>query len=221
MFTISCIKRFVSLSGPREIFTTRDLLNYGSRNAVDQAMHRMVKAGYVIRLARGVFVRADDKTECFTAFEIAKVKAESFGRQIITHAKDIAYKLKILPEGNKEITYATDGASSSFAFGDIRIYFKKTSLKNMCLGETRVGQAIRALNYIGKNFCGDSAVRAAIQELWREQPLKVQLKKSNAFMPSWLVSHFTWFREDIAKWPGKEHHRPLQTLSEPAYYQIR
>lgn len=213
MSTTSYIKRFVASRKPGEIFTTRDLLNYGTRSAVDKAVSRLIKAEYMIRLARGIFIKDTGQSFSFTPFEIAKVKAESFGRRIITHAKDIAHKLKLLQDGNSEITYATDGGSSSFQFGDIKIYFKKTSLKNMKLADTKVGQTIRALNYLGKNLCNKTIIKEILKEFWYTRPLKEEIIRSYAFMPFWLVKNMPWLQNDLHRWTGINPHRPVMAIN--------
>src|SRR5438309_1180711 len=55
--TIQLVTRFIARIGFDKLFTTRQLLLYGTRAAIDQALSRLVKAMHIARVARGVFIR--------------------------------------------------------------------------------------------------------------------------------------------------------------------
>lgn len=203
MCTSSYIKRFVFQLQGHQLFTTRDLLNFGSRNSIDQTIYRLIKAGIIKRLARGVFSRVDIAFEhIFSVHEIATIKAESFGRKIIIHAKDIAHKLKLAPAGNEETTYATNGGTSSFLYEGKRIHFKKTSAKRMELGDSEIGQVIRGLEYLGKDVCDNKTIGIAFKEILFSLPKKEKLQSSSAQLPAWLVDAFAWYKHRSCVWHG-------------------
>lgn len=74
------IRKHLSLLKPGEIFTTRDLLSYGRRSAVDKTLCLMVQAGYLTRLAFGVFVITHTSKPFYTVAEIVQRKALAFGK---------------------------------------------------------------------------------------------------------------------------------------------
>ena len=76
---IEFIQRHIRMLPARQIFTTREVLIYGTRTAVDSALSRMVEREVIARLARGVFVR-DDSAEP-TVAEIASAKAKAYGKE--------------------------------------------------------------------------------------------------------------------------------------------
>lgn len=82
------IRKHLSLLKPGEIFTTRDLLSYGRRNTVDKATHEFVKAGYLTRLAFGVFVVTHTSRSAYTVAEIVTRKAIAFGKAVYTHGRN-------------------------------------------------------------------------------------------------------------------------------------
>lgn len=185
-----------------EPFTTRDLLTYGSRSAIDNCIFRMVEAGIIHRLARGVFVRmkANGKHAKFSQDEIATIKANSFGRKLHSHpfkkAKEIAVRLGLIEAGEKWInekeqlktTYETSGPSSSFMYEGQRIYFKKTTRRKIQLGDSRAGQVVRALWYNGIdnayilwNFDKHREAMAGLYGGDRDE-----IRRSSALMPAWL-----------------------------------
>src|SRR5437016_2075923 len=96
MATTALIREHLSGLPVEALFTTRDLLCFGLRSTVDNALSAMVKAGEIMRVTRGVFCMKE-RTTPVTVPEVAITKAESFGRKIITHAGKILNKLRLVP----------------------------------------------------------------------------------------------------------------------------
>ena len=69
------IRQHITRLGRTEPFTTKDFLTYGPRSSVDQALSRLVKMGYIVRLAPGVFARENDKD--YSQLEISSLKVKS------------------------------------------------------------------------------------------------------------------------------------------------
>lgn len=157
--SMNYIKRFVFALPTNRIFTTREVLIYGSRNIVDQSLWRLVKAGIIVRLARGVFIK--DGSDRPTAFEVAKAKYQSFGKQIVEHGFDLAKKLELINKNNEQITFATNGHTSQFWFGNILIRIKGICLRKMLLNKNKAGQAIASLWYLGQEVCQPSHIEKA------------------------------------------------------------
>jgi hypothetical protein len=70
-----CIRQHILRLGRTEPFTTKDFLIYGTRASVDQTLSRMVKVGFIVRLAPGVFARESSKE--FTNLDIKTAKVKS------------------------------------------------------------------------------------------------------------------------------------------------
>ncbi|MFY0104189.1 hypothetical protein ABTP95_20360, partial [Acinetobacter baumannii] len=80
MSTMARIRRLISSIQLGELFTTRNCLSFGSRGSVDQSLYSLVKSGTIVRVVRGVFMRPG--SDMPTALQLAKIKAESFGKRI-------------------------------------------------------------------------------------------------------------------------------------------
>lgn len=199
------IRRHILRLGTGKPFTTRDLLNYGTRAAVDQATSRLVKDGEIMRLARGVFFApALGRQKVFTAFEIARIKAESFGKRIITYAGRAAERLGLTYESERKLIFSINGSSSSFKFGEAIIHFRKTSARKMHLADGKAGLVIRSLWHLGKLACTRQMISKACQSLDRQG--RFEIKQRAAFMPYWLsnifmrpwISHLPMTGNDVA-----------------------
>ena len=185
------IRLFTARLEPGEIFSTSQLLSFGTRWAVDQAMCRMVSSGAVHRLARGLFVVAGPLVTLVTATQVAQRKAEAFGHEIVEHAADTAYRLGIGSHPNVSPTFATAGASSSFLFNETtRVYFSRSSAKKRKLSKTVMGDVIRSLWQLGKHGCSREAVAAAYQFIGRTH--RAQMPELAGLMPTWLHCRFKW-----------------------------
>ena len=214
---LSSIMRHISNMKYDEIFTTRDCLQYGKRSNVDNALFRAVKSGFIVRLARGVFMRRSTKFVFPSALEIATAKARAFGKQILAHGAGLAHKLKVGAAAGTEMctkagteggteanaeasteanakpcaepTYYVSGSSSSFRYRNQRIHFKRACPKLMHLPDDRLGLTLRALCHLGKQWVQTHGVNDAFG-WWCTRIEKETVHRSKAWMPAWLADHF-------------------------------
>jgi hypothetical protein len=153
------IIEFVGKLAPGKAFVTRQLLPLAKRGALDQALHRLVKKNFLVRLARGVFCQ--DRKDCPLPgiIEIVRLKAEAFGKKIATHGLDALKFLKMRQSGNKDVTVATNGKSSSFVVLGVRVHLRGTTMTRVTPGDSRAGLAIRALAHLKRQSVNPSVVR--------------------------------------------------------------
>lgn len=113
------IRKHLALLKPGEICTTRDLLSYGRRTAVDGTTYQLVKEGYLTRLAFGVFVVTHTSNRSYTAEEVVARKALAFGKVLYTHAKNLTaqmgrpFRLFIQPAKDPVITSSPTASSTA------------------------------------------------------------------------------------------------------------
>ncbi len=188
MYTALLVRRHINRLKDDKPFSIRDFLNYGSRNAIDQIFHRLVKSGLIIRVAIGIFIK--DASLFPSALDVALVKATAFGKSIVTHGLQAAQQLKLSTNTGPphEATYACSGSSSSFRFGNIRILFIASSPRKMGLGNELSGLAIRALWHLRKPNCSCQLICDAMAQFNR--PDRQALRENIKTMPAWLASYF-------------------------------
>jgi hypothetical protein len=188
--TISLIRRFVALLPQGKLFTTREVLAFGSRSAVDSALFRLVKALVIRRLARGVFIRNDFPQHHPAPAEVARVKAQSFGRRIVTHGILASWELGLTPVGQDAHIYAVDGRSSAFRYGDLTIKFQGLCPRKVMVGDSQAGMAIRALWHLGRTVCDKSTAARVTASFKRTD--RDELRQHAGFMPGWMLDSFSW-----------------------------
>jgi hypothetical protein len=188
MDTSTFIRRHILRLPNGMIFSTREMLNYGKRSAVDQCLYRLVKTGRIVRLAWGLFIKENPGTALPSTLIVATEKAKAFGRRILSDAADAAKLLGLTTFGNSRLTYAIQGYSSSFKYGKTTIHFKGICARKMALGDDLVGLAIKALWQFGKERCDQHAIAKATAQFNR--PERMQFHQSCHLMPAWMTNIF-------------------------------
>ena len=185
---MSCVAQIICLVkslARGALFATRDCLNFGIRNTVDKALSRLVKIGYIMRIARGVFARSDSQPTAFKVRDIAAFKAGVYSKAIATHGADLAYRFGLLENANAESTFYVAGSSSSFNTILERIHFKRASAKRIATGEETVGTLIRALWYLRLPEPNEVMQQAVASLTESEQ---MDLVQAAPLMPGWLMT---------------------------------
>jgi hypothetical protein len=198
MSCIEAIRQVIDELPADALFTSRDLVQFGYRSAVDQSVSRLLKSQFITRVARGVFIKFGALQP--SAYEVAKTKAKSFGRELVTHGKTIAAELNLMPtepqdesqqplpieqiqKGEPELIFHITGRSSSFIYGKRRVYLHGSCQRILHHGETESGRLIRALWFIGKKW-GINEIERLLSESTTET--LTELLKNAAWMPGWL-----------------------------------
>jgi Family of unknown function (DUF6088) len=188
MSAISCIRKFIYNLPEGETFTTRDCLAYGPRSAIDAALSRLVAKGLIRRLARGVFARDPDCCRSYSDYEIAKLKAEAFGRKLVRDACDIAVELGIEENSKQESTFSIDGPTTRFRVGDRTIHLKRIAERKMRMYASKAGQTICALWHLGKHEVTPAVIEQATRRFNRLD--RIDLRTNIRWMPAWLSGSF-------------------------------
>jgi hypothetical protein len=194
MQTTSFILRHINSLPVSQLFSTRDLLCYGGRSAVDKALSRLVKRGYIERYARGVFMKASWGSRKPSPLDIASTKARAFGKIIFQHFGDFAARLGLINPDPTRHTFDTTGYTSSFLTKYGAIQFKKIGPRKAKLGDSTAGLIARTLWHIGKEICTADLVQRISAQIDRES--KRELRESAGLVPAWLNSQF----QEVITW---------------------
>jgi hypothetical protein len=209
MTCIEAIREAITALPENALISSRDLVKYGLRNTVDQAIYRLIKTNFITRVARGVFIKSGAAWP--SAFAVALCKAKAFGKNLVTHGQTIAQELKLLPEQEdcrppsaeneveSQLIFQIRGRSSSFVFAKRKIYLRGASDRVVHLGESPIGRLIRALWYIGRKV-GDRHLAEAISRIGH-QALHLIIEQT-AWMPAWLSNKVRLARDMTAKLPS-------------------
>jgi len=186
MWVTASIKRHILKLPIDQPFTTRDCLVHGVRSAVDQALYRLVKNGTVRRLARGVFVRHESRWY-FSVFEIAKLRAEAFGRKIMRHDFVIPSDLDRNNTTIEPKLFINSDSTQLCVDGKVT-KLHGISNRKMRLDATKTGQALKALWELGKENVNREVIMYATFHFGRTD--REDIKKYIRWLPAWLSKYF-------------------------------
>ena len=191
------IQRHILRLPATTIFTTRELLQYGSRGAVDQTLYRLVQAKIIIRLAWGVFVRDDSFNPSLET--ILRAKAAAWGKIVFEHAQKLLAPLGLADLSEKQkSTFAINAHSSSFNTKQGRVYVHGIGTRRVSLCQSEAGKIAYALWHLREYNCTKRHVTIATSSFGRTERQDFRLK--SAFMPAWL-HHLCYFRYAPARMP--------------------
>ena len=145
MSVIQRIRRFVALLERDQLFTSRDLLRFGSRSSIDNTIYLLIRSGMIIRLARGVFTKSESKARRVKAIEIAKAKAKAYKKRLATCGRNACVKTGLMNRSHARREFYTDGCTSSFGSVRGRITLRRSSIRKLVLGSTKSGSTLLGL----------------------------------------------------------------------------
>ena len=179
------INEYINSLSVGSLFTSRNLVKFGKRPAVDQTVYRLVKSKKITRITPGVFIKPFPGMKKPTPEEVAKVKAESFGREIRPFAGVVARKIGLKRKTSSgSLVFAINGHTSSFRIGNKRIHFKGICQRKFRLMASRTGEVLAALWYQRPLNCDIDTIQHAFRKLTTHE--QRQQEPLAMFLPAWL-----------------------------------
>ncbi|MEV3821946.1 DUF6088 family protein [Aeromonas dhakensis] len=181
-------------------FVTAQLLDLGRRDAIDQALSRLVKCGDITRLGRGVYVRTShnrtSEVETKQLIEQAvNAISTAHGLHIQTNGKEALYRLGLAdvedaaanhPDYSTQTgTFLSSTGRRSFHICGQVIHVKKVSPRKIAQGGTPVGLAISAIWHLGKEGFTPIIMGHIMQKLTPEE--QILLRESRRDLPGWAL----------------------------------
>jgi hypothetical protein len=174
--------------GRGRVFVPADLLDLGSRNAVDVALHRLVADGTVRRLGRGVydFPRHHPRLGSLkpSTDDLARAIARSSSSTVVHSGAVAANLFGLTTQVPARPVYLTDGRTRTVRVGGRDLRFQHASPKRLVGGDTPAGLALRALWHLGPDGIDSGVLRRLRGQLSDDD--KRQLEKLQAASPGWL-----------------------------------
>ncbi len=171
-------------------FTSSQFLQYGSRNTIDQTIVRLTKRGEIIRVARGVYVKP--KHSRFTgtvlpnSFEVAQFIASKTGAIIQVHGAEAARYFGLTTQMPTQAVYLTNGPNRKLTIGHLQLTLKHVTSRKLIHAGTKIGLAITALWYLGKQQVNENII-AKIKSQLTEKEYQEFVNRINQ-MPIWLAN---------------------------------
>ena len=153
----------VRRKGRGEVYVSKDFLDLGNRAAVDQALSRLVKAGQIRRLGRGLFdyPRVNPRLggELSPAPEnVAEAVARKRGGRITASGAYAANALGLSTQVPGKVVYVTDSVGGSVKVGKQTITFKRVTPKRVSPKHKVSSTVFQALQHLGRDGVDDAVI---------------------------------------------------------------
>ncbi len=178
----------IKARGRGSVFVPTDFLNFGSREAIDLALHRLVNKGTIRRLTRGMYdFPKIHKTLGQLMPSVEAVASALAGRDRIRIQPAGAYASNLLGLSEQvpaKIVFLTDGPSRAINIDSMTIQLRRTTAKNMETAGRLSGLLIQAFKELGK----DNITPSRRKHLKRTIPAKKrhEILKDIRFAPEWM-----------------------------------
>lgn len=187
--TLKVLKR-VKSARPGAAFTPKAFGDLGNRDAVDQALSRLTKAGKIRRISRGIYdVPKNHPTLGPLSPDpdaVAKAIADQSGYRLQPTPARAANALGLSSQVPAQIAYLIDGSSRKIKVGNQTVYLKHAGPRALLGAGTPEGVALQAIRAFGP----DHLTEGVIKQLRRNLPstAKTGLKKLAHHAPQWMAS---------------------------------
>lgn len=186
--------------GTGSVFVPADFLGLGSREAVDVGLHRLVEAGTIRRLARGVY----DYPKRHPVLGLLHPSAEAVARALAGRDRTriqpagayAANALGLTEQVPAKAVFLTDGPSRTVKIGTMTIQLRRTTPRNMAAAGRLSGLLIQAFRELGK----EHITPGRIAHLKRTIPAtkRRELAEDIALAPAWMRPVFRELAEEEA-----------------------
>jgi len=180
-----------------------DFTEIGTDTAIRQALQRLSKEEYVIRLSKGIYYypKIDKLLGLIkpSADQIAEAIRNRDQARIIPTGSYAQYRLGLTTQVPMNVVYLTDGSPRKMQVGNQKITFKKTSPKNLSVKHSLTSLIIQALREIGGENIETEHLNQ-IKEIIKKSNEPKKVRENIKYAPAWIQKLIL----DILNSPGND-----------------
>jgi hypothetical protein len=173
------------------VCTPKDFLDLGSRAAVDQALSRLVRAGHLRRVGRGLYdmprISGVLKRPVPVSLDAAiAAVARRDGVRIMPDGLVAANQLGLTNAVPAKASYVTDGATKAVKVDGRSIRFRHAGPSVMHWAGKPAAPVVQALRWLGPRAAADAQVVATLKRQLSDA-IKRDLVRNSRDLPGWAV----------------------------------
>jgi len=190
MWTATMIRRHFLNLAENTMVSRKELLQYGTQDAVDSALAKLIKKGVIIRMACGVYLRPHPTRTLPTADEVAQARIAAFHRTGVPSSRDVAQEHGLMEGREHEIVYEVNASTSSFRIhnssdlGKCVVRLRARVARKMHLDTSAAKRAIKAVWFMREENCTNDTIRRACRDFNRDD--RAEFRAAHRFMPGWM-----------------------------------
>lgn len=180
----------IRTAGRGKMFTSKDFLDLGSREAIDQDLSRLARAGEIERLGRGLYhfpqlnerlgIPITPDTD-----EIAEALARQTGSRIAPSGAMAANRLGLSTQVPAKPVYLTDGRTRQVRVGKLVFVLRHAPPKELPLGSRISAMVFQALRHLGRSAVDSEAISRLRRSLSPQQ--KGELLRDARYTTDWIA----------------------------------
>ena len=163
------------------------LLHLGRRAAVDQALARLARAGHLMRICQGVYMRPVETRLGRCSPRIGKAietLSALWGETIVPCGGSAANRLGLTAQNPIREVYLTSGPNRRLTFGEAAVELRHAPRWQLLAPRRKAGEVIRALAWLGPQET-DDGLDAVWPALSSEE--LAELAGARAVLPAWMA----------------------------------
>lgn len=185
-------------AAPGHVFSPADLLDLGSRAAIDQALSRNVRTGHIRRVARGLYdvpARHASLGQLSADTEaVAKTVARRDGARLLPSGGHAANMLGISDQVPVKPVYLTDGPTRRIRMDHQTVLLRHRQPRSMTTKHRASGLVIHGLRWIGRRSVDDRMIATLRRNLSARD--RAGLLDDVAHAPGWIADIFRQLAAD-------------------------
>jgi hypothetical protein len=198
MTAIHKVKEYISNLPEGKPFAANVLRGFASTENIRQILSRLVQAGELQRVARGIFVKLNHlsnlKEQAPSALEIAETLTHSTGETIAIHGAEAARQLQLTTQVPMRLVFYTNGNTRTLKLANRTIRLKHSNPSRLIEPGKTTGLAISALRYLGREQVTTETINHIQQRVSTEEFEKlVELVEQ---MPAWMADVFYKYQQE-------------------------
>lgn len=185
MSTAELIRKKINELPEGEPFTPALFSTIAQRSNIDKTLTRLVNAGFISKAARGVFVRP--KLTRFGALPVEPLQvavAKANGAPVEVHGAEALRRFGLSTQVPVRPVFYTSGRSKTFEVNGIPVHLQHISPRKLVKPGTKVGMAVSALWYLGKEEVSAKTFETIRSKLSKSE--YEELRASAPHMPVWM-----------------------------------
>ena len=177
--------------GRGKVFTPKDFLDLGSRDAADQSLSRLVKSGAIQRLGRGLYHYPRVNRRLGIPLgpnfdEIAEALARQTGSRVIPSGAVAANRLGLSTQVPAKPVYLSDGRSRRLRIGNTMFQIRHTPPKELPAGNRTSAMVFQALRHLGQPAVDNQVVAQLNRVLSARQ--RKELLRDARYTTDWIAA---------------------------------
>ena len=173
-----------------KVFTPKDFLDLGSRDAADQSLSRLARSGEIQRLGRGLYhyPRVNERLGIPISpdpDEIAEALGRQTGSRVLPSGAVAANRLGLSTQVPAKPVYLTDGRTRQVRIGGMVFQIRHAAPKELAVASRTSAMVFQALRHLGQAAVDHEVIARLRRALSADQ--RQELLRDARYTTDWIA----------------------------------